>query len=504
MGEQFIYDVIIVGAGNAALCAAISAKEQGLHVLVVERGEENKRGGNSFFTDGAIRCAYDNIEKLQGIIPELTDDRLKEIAMPTYKIEDFYTDLMRVTEEESDKTLAQMLVTQSFDTIQWMHQHGVKFELNENQAFEQDGKLTFWGGLPIKTHKKGIGLIEALFNRVEELGGNVIYESRVINLLQENGRIQGIEIEKPDSTRVKINSRSVILACGGFEANKDMRVKFLGEEWEHAVVRGTEYNTGDGITMALAAGAQPYGQWDGCHAHTTDYNAPRYGDFAKPGDIYKKSSYPLGLIINTNGERFVDEGADFRNYTYAKYGKETLKQDKQKAYQIFDSQVRHLLRKEYNLEEASFHKADTLEELACEMGVDKQTFFETIETYNQSVQEGDYNPSIKDGKKTIGVSPSKSNWALAFNNGPFYAYPVTCGITFTFGAVHVNDKSEVLDENKQPIPGLLAAGEMVGGLFYHNYPGGSGLMSGAVFGRQAGRSAAEYLNKQKDCKITDQ
>ena len=347
--EEVIYDVIIVGSGNAALCAAISAKEQGLDVLVVERGEATKRGGNSFFTDGAIRCAYNNIEELKGIIPELTDEGIQEIIMPAYSTEDYYADIMRVTEGKSDTELAKVLVTHSFDTIQWMHQHGVKFELNENQAFEQDGTLTFWGGLPIKTHRKGIGLIEALLNKVEELGANVIYESRVINLIQENEKIKGVEIEKQDSTRIKIYSRTVILACGGFEANKDMRVKYLGEEWERAVVRGTEYNTGDGITMALAVGAQPYGQWDGCHAHTTDYNAPRYGDFSKPGDIYKKSSYPLGLIINLNGKRFVDEGADFRNYTYAKYGKETLKQDKQKAYQIFDSQVRHLLRKEYDL-----------------------------------------------------------------------------------------------------------------------------------------------------------
>ena len=306
---------------------------------------------------------------------------------------------------------------------------------------------------------------------------------------QENGKITALEVES-DGERQLIPTKSVILACGGFEASESKRMKNIGEEWKNSVVRGSEYNTGDGIEIVLESGGQKFGEWDGCHAHMTDYNAPRVGDYSKPGDIYKKSSYPLGLIVNTNGERFVDEGADFRNYTYAKYGKETLKQPEQKAFQLYDSQVRSLLRKEYDLEEATCIKADTLEELANEMGVNREAFLETIKAYNKAVQEGNYDPSIKDGKQTLGITPPKSNWALQFNQAPFYAYPVTCGITFTFGAVRVNERGEVLNEEVQPIPGLFAAGEMVGGLFYHNYPGGSGLMSGSVFGKQAGITAA--------------
>lgn len=494
--QKISYDVAVVGSGNAALCAAISAKEEGLNVLVVEKGEKEKRGGNSFFTDGAIRCAYKNIKEFKKIMPELTDKEIEQIDMPTYESNDFYDDLMRVTKGESDPKLVNKLVSNSLETIVWMHKHGVQFELNENQAFNQDGMLTFWGGLPIKTHRKGIGLIETLLDRAETMGITILYDSRATQIEQEDGEIKRLVIENSNKLKTSIQTKSVILACGGFEASKEKRIKYLGEQWEKAVVRGTEYNTGDGIEMALEIGAQKRGEWEGCHAHTTDYNAPRVGDYNKPGDIYKKSSYPLGLIVNPNGERFVDEGADFRNYTYAKYGKETLNQPEQKAFQLYDSQVRSLLRKEYDLEEATCIKADTLEELAVKMNVDKENFMQMINTYNDAVQEGDYNPSIKDGKGTVGITPAKSNWALRFEKGPFYAYPITCGITFTFGGIHVNEHAEVLDKDYQPIPGLFAAGEMVGGLFYHNYPGGSGLMSGAVFGKQAGKTAANHLDKE--------
>lgn len=486
------YDVVVVGTGNAALSTAISASEKGSKVLMLEKGPKDKRGGNSFFTDGAIRFAYGDLQGIQKIVDDLTDGEAKNIEIPQYENKDFNDDLMRVTQGKSNPELADHLVTKSYETILWMKEQGVKFELNENQFFEKNGKKTFWGGLPVKTHKKGIGLVEALFDKAQENGVEIWYDSPAIKLQQENGEITGVYVNKDNKEEVLIKTKSVVLACGGFEADKELRVKYLGNEWEKAIVRGSEYNTGDGIKMALDAGAQKAGQYDGCHAHTTDFNAPRVGDYSKPGDIYKKSSYPLGLIINVDGERFVDEGADFRNYTYAKYGKETLRQKDQKAFQLYDSQVRPLLREEYELEEATVFEAETLEELAEKINVDKETFLQTVDKYNNAVQDGDYNPSIKDGKSTKGISPEKTNWALTFDQGPYYAYPVTCGITFTFGAIKANNKAEVLDENNEPVKGLYAAGEMVGELFYHNYPGGSGLMSGSVFGRTAGHSAAAY------------
>ncbi|WP_408011220.1 FAD-dependent tricarballylate dehydrogenase TcuA [Pseudalkalibacillus sp. A8] len=490
------YDVVVVGAGNAALSAAISAREIGSKVLVLEKGPKSKRGGNSFFTDGAIRFAYGDINGIQTVIPELTERKIKTISMPIYENQDFYNDIMRVTKNQSNPDLVNHLVNNSFETILWMKEQGVEFELNENQCFERNGVLKFWGGLPIRTKRKGIGLIEALLKKAEEQSIDFKYEARAVELEKSSDGISGIYYKDVNKKRYFIETSSVVLACGSFEASKEDRIKFLGKEWANAIVRGTEFNTGDGIRMAVAVGAQKAGHYSGCHAHTTDYNAPKVGDFSKPGDIYKKSSYPLGLIINNKGERFVDEGADFRNYTYAKYGKETLKQPEQKAFQIYDSQVISMLRKEYELDEATKISAKTLEELADKMGINPSRFKEMIDEYNASVQDGDYNPSIKDGKSTKNITPPKSNWALKFEKAPFYAFPVTCGITFSFGGVATNTNGEVLDSNGEAISGLYAVGEMVGGLFYHNYPGGSGLMSGSVFGRTAGTSAAKYTQNK--------
>ena len=499
---QSKFDTIVVGAGNAALCAAIAAREKGASVLVLERGPKQKRGGNSFFTDGAIRTAYNGLDDIRKIIPSMTDEDAEKITVPVYSETEYYEDLMRVTKGQSDPQLAKQLVTQSYKTIQWMQGHGIEFELNyENQSFEKDGKRIFWGGLPLKTHDKGVGLIRKLNERVIELGIDVWYETRAIELKLENNRIKSIIVEQ-EGKKLTVDTTSIILACGGFEADKKLRSQFIGEEWNAAIVRGTEYNTGDGLTMALEVGAQKYGQWSGCHSIGTDYNAPKVGDFTKPGDIFKKHSYPLSIMLNKDGNRFVDEGADFRNYTYAKYGREILKQPGHVAYQIYDAQVRPLLRKEYDLEEATIYQADTLEELANMLPVNQSQFLKTIEEYNQSVQEGNYNPTEKDGKGTDGITPPKSNWALRIEEGPFYAFPVTCGITFSFGGIHVNTVGEVLNKDEAPIAGLFAAGEMVGGIFYENYPGGSGLMSGSVYGKLAGTSAASYALENRKDKVT--
>jgi tricarballylate dehydrogenase len=492
------YDLVVVGAGNAALCAAISGREGGANVLVLERGPMHKRGGNSYFTDGAIRFAYNNLEDIRKVIPRITEEEAQVIVLPKYSESDYYEDLMRVTGERSDSTLATTLVSESYKTITWMHEHGVKFELNyANQSFEKEGKHHFWGGLPVKTENIGVGLMKQLFTRVEELGIHVWYESRAIELVTVEGRINGIIIEQ-HGTKLKIETSSVILACGSFEANNTMRSENIGEEWEAAIVRGTEYNTGDGISMALAVGAQRYGDWSGCHSIGTDYNAPKVGDFTKPGDIFKKHSYPLSIMVNRDGKRFVDEGADFRNYTYAKYGREILKQPGHVAYQIYDSQVRQMLRKEYDIEEATVCQADTIEELADLIPVNKSQFMTTINEYNNAVLEGNYNPTIKDGKGTKGIKLPKTNWALPIEKAPFYAFPVTCGITFAFGGIHVNNEGYVLNKDGKPLEGLFAAGEMIGGIFYENYPGGSGLMSGAVFGKLAGASAVQYVNSMSD------
>lgn len=222
------YDLVVVGAGNAALCSAIASRENGLTVLVLERGPKNKRGGNSFFTDGAIRFAYKDVYALQSIIPTLTDKEVEKIEMPDYHEEDYYEDIMRVTEGKSAPELANQLVSKSFETIEWMKKQGVEFGLNQNQVFEKDGKKQFWGGLPVWTHRKGIGLIETLVQRAESLGIDISYDTRAVKLQKNANRISGITV-KQEGAEKTIATKAVILACGGFEANKEKRMKHLGD-----------------------------------------------------------------------------------------------------------------------------------------------------------------------------------------------------------------------------------------------------------------------------------
>jgi tricarballylate dehydrogenase len=211
------------------------------------------------------------------------------------------------------------------------------------------------------------------------------------------------------------------------------------------------------------------------------------------GDGFQKHSYPFGILLNANGERFLDEGADFRNYTYARYGREVLKQPRQFAWQLFDAKVAHLLRDEYRIRQVTRVTADTLEELAAKLeDVDAARALATIEAYNAAVRtDVAFDPNVKDGRGTAGLAIPKSNWANTLDTPPYEAYAVTCGITFTFGGLRIDPAAQVLDVDLAPIPGLYAAGEMVGGLFYENYPGGAGLTAGAVFGRIAGTSAGQ-------------
>jgi tricarballylate dehydrogenase len=258
-----------------------------------------------------------------------------------------------------------------------------------------------------------------------------------------------------------------------------------------AKVRGTRYNTGDGIKMALDAGAQSYGQWSGAHSVAWERYASDFGDIDGDHAGYRHS-YPFGIMVNAEGKRFVDEGADFRNYTYAKYGRVVLAQPGSYAWQIFDQQVSHLLRDEYKLRGATKVVGNTLEELVDRMqDVHHQNFLDTVRDYNASItKDVTFDPNIKDGRTTVGLEVNKTNWANTLEKGPFEAYSVGCGITFTFGGVKVNTKAEVLTIEDEPMGGLFAAGELVGGLYYFNYPGSTGLMAGAVFGRIAGREAA--------------
>jgi len=374
----------------------------------------------------------------------------------------------------------------------WLQQQGLRFlPLYEWQFKLPDGRIRFSGGSALEVYGAGEGASEALFRAAERKGARVFYQTKALSLIDDAGRITGV-IARKDDADIAIRAQRVILACGGFEANAEMRARYLGPGWDLAKVRGSRFNQGDGLRMALDIGAAPCGNWSGCHATGWDRNAPDFGDVSV-GDKFQKHSYIFGLLVNAQGKRFVDEGLDFHSFTYAKYGAEVLRQSGQFAWQVFDAKVKDLLRNEYRIKFVTKVIADSLEELAVKLeSVDAPAFLRTAREFNAAVSSDvPFDHTVKDGRGTVGIEPPKSNWAQALDTPPFEAYQTTCGITFTFGGLHIKPQNgQVLDVHFNPIPGLFCAGEMVGGIFYFNYASGTGLVSGAVFGRLAGTGAA--------------
>jgi len=486
-------DLIVVGAGNAAFCAALAAREAGASVLMLERAPEAENGGNSRFTAGAIRCAYDGVDDIRALCPDLSDEQVAITDFGQYTTDQFYDDMFRVTRYRTDPALCERLVTTSRETMLWLRGKGIRFmPIYGRQAFKIDGRFRFWGGLTLEAWGGGPGLVDAHTEIARAAGIEIRYGARVLDLLHDGHTVRGVRL-KHQAAIETIEAKAVVLAAGGFQANPEWRTRYLGPGWELAKVRGTRFNTGDGIRMALDIGAAPYGNWSGGHAVGWDYNAPEFGDLAV-GDGFQKHSYPWGIMVNATGRRFVDEGADFRNYTYAKYGRVILEQPDNFAWQVFDAQVSHLLRDEYRIKQVTKVSADTLEDLAQKLeGVDPDAFLAEVAAYNAAVDtDTPFDPTVKDGRGTPGLSVSKTNWANTISEPPFEAYQVGCGLTFTFGGLRIDPATaQVLDTDFAPIPGLYAAGELVGGLFWFNYPGGTGLMNGAVFGRLAGDSAGK-------------
>lgn len=484
-----------MGAGNAAFCAALAARERGCRVLMLESAPEAESGGNTRFTAGAMRFAYDGIDDLRMLMPDLTAAEIARTDFGRYSAEQFFDDMFRVTRFRTDPELCEQLVKRSFDTMLWLHGNGVRFApIYGRQAFQIDGKFKFWGGLTVEVSGGGPGLIEQ-FSRVGRRHGiDIRYSTRAVSLIFDGTRVSGARVRVRNGFE-DVRAASVILACGGFEANSERRARYLGPGWELAKVRGSRFNMGDGIAMALEIGAMPFGNWSGCHAVGWDYNAPEFGDLSI-GDGFQKHSYPFGIMVNAHGCRFVDEGADFRNYTYAKYGRAVLEQPDHFAWQVFDRKVLHLLRDEYRIRRVTKVTAGTLEDLASKLdGVNAASFVSEVQTFNAAVRTDiPFDPNVKDGRGAEGLAVPKSNWANCIDEPPFEAYQVGCGITFTFGGLRIAPESaQVLSTDLNPIPGLFAAGELVGGLFYFNYPGGTGLTSGAVFGRTAGEAAAAAI-----------
>lgn len=489
------YDVIVVGAGNAGLCAALSAQENGAGVLVLEKAPVYLKGGNSFFTNGAFRFAYNGLEDIRDLMPDMSDEEARSVDVGRYTQENYYSDFMRVTEGLADPGLVQIVVSQSYPTMKWLLEKGVRWSLRYGrQAYKVGNIFKFWGGQIVESVGGGRGLVDPLYALAERQGVEVAYETSATRLLlNRRGRVAGVTVKDAKGYR-DVYGKTIVLACGGFGANAEWRAKYLGPGWDLAKVEGTPFNTGDGLRIALDIGAQPHGHWSGCHSINWDINAPAFGD-RNVGALFHKPSYPLGIVVNLYGKRFHDEGADFKTYTYAKQGIEILRQPGRVAFQVFDDKAKHLLAEQYHIPQANLTTANSVEDLADRLGVDKQGLVKTIAEFNEAVQEGEFNPTILDGKHTKGIAPPKSNWAQRIDAPPYLGCAVTTGITFTYGGIKINNQAQVLNALDVPIPGLYAAGELVGGLFYFNYANGSGLMAGSVFGRIAGASAANEVTQ---------
>lgn len=485
--------IIIAGSGNAALSAGIAALEAGAKVLILEKAAEPLAGGNTKYTAGAMRFAYESGDDLLPLLLDPDDPRLAVTEFGSYTQQKFASDLLAFNDGRPLSPEQETLISESYAAVKWLASHDVKFEpIYSRQSFEKGGRHVFWGGLTLAAENEGVGLFDQELAAFLRLGGKIIYETAVTDLMTEKGRVVGVITSHGE----EISADAVILACGGFEASPELRLKHIGAGWDKAKVRGTPHNTGDGLRMAQALDAQEYGLFQGCHATPMDLHMVDFGNLdLPPGERknYRKICYFLGVMLNANGERFVDEGLNFRNYTYAQFGAAIMDQPGHFAWQIFDAKVDHLLYAEYRFHDAHFVEADTLKALVDQLdGVDGVAAMATLEAYNSAINPNvDFDPTVLDGKGTSGLSPEKTNWAQAFDQGPFRAYPVTGGITFTYGGLKVDDRGAVLASSGTAIDGLFACGEMVGGVFFNGYPGGSGLTSGVVFGRRAGYGAAK-------------
>lgn len=485
------FDVIVVGGGNAALCAAISAKESGAPVVVLEAAPEALRGGNSRFTGGIFRVVHQGLDDLLELVTEKSAHWGDRVAVKPYSAGQYLNDIESTTRGRADEDLTSVLVTESLDTVRWMHRHGVRWELTVGKLIDPERipageTYELPAGGSLRANNEGVGLVEDLYSAARTAGVEVRYDSPVIDLLMDGTACTGVVVRQPDGDQEFHGV--VVLASGGFESNPEMRQRWLGPGWDLVKVRGTRFNTGALLEASMRQGAQAFGHWGGCHAVPLDAHAPDVGDL-KYTDKFSRYSYPYAIMVNVEGQRFVDEGEDQVWLTYAKTGDRVRSQKGAWAAQIFDQKTAHLLEPRYAT--GSPVVADTIDELAGMLKVDPAALTATVADFNDACQAGVFDPFHNDGLAADPPGqPRKSNWAQPLSEPPFVAYEVTCGITFTFGGLRINTSAQVLDLAGRPMPGLFATGEITGGFFYLNYPAGAGLVRGAVFGRIAGEGAA--------------
>src|SRR6185312_9160093 len=384
------YDVVVIGAGNAALAASVSAKEAGAgRVLVLEKAPREMRGGNTHWSGGVLRFAFDEPRELAPLLPggEQEFENFYDGISP-YTKADYHGDLMRVTNGRTDPVLSKLLVDKSKDTVFWMNKSGIKMEPAITISAVKKGNVMVWArGMVVRAEHEGVGLSRSWFATAEKMGIEIRYGSAMVELLLDNdGRMKGVKVRDDEGLKT-IPANAIVLGCGGFEANVQMRTQHIGPLVGAAKVRGTPHNQGDGLRIAMAIGAMPWGQWSGCHA--TPISAD-WGDFA-PRELTDRSnrlSYLYGIMINRKGRRFLDEGEDTALFTYAKFGRAILAEPGAKAYQIFDSKVTHLLEPRYQTSDPI--TADTINELVAQLDIDdKEQAVKTISEYNGAARNAD-------------------------------------------------------------------------------------------------------------------
>ncbi len=453
------YDVLVVGGGNAALCAAISARRTGASVLVLESATKFYRGGNTRHTRN-LRCAH--------------DAATRELTGP-YPEEEFFDDLLRVTGGNTDEPLARHMIHESKAMLDWIAEQGVRFQPSLGGTLSLGRTNSFFLG-------GGRAMLNALYQTAERLGVEVAYEAEVVDLDIDNGRFRSATAIH-GGQHVTVRAAALVAACGGFESNIPMMKEYWGPPAENFLVRGTPHNLGTVLKVLLAKGVQQIGDPTQCHAVAIDARAPKYDG----GIITRLDCVVFGIVVNRNAQRFYDEGEDVWPKRYAIWGRLVAGQADQIAYIIFDASSRTLFMP--SLFPAI--EAPTLRELAGKFELDPDAFETTVRNFNAAVRPGTFDYTVLDDCRTEGLTPAKSHWARRIETAPFYGYPVRPGITFTYLGTRVNKDARMLMKDGKPSANMFAAGEiMAGNVLGRGYAAGMGMTIGSVFGRIAGREAA--------------
>ena len=455
------YDVLVIGGGNAALCAAISARRQGASVLVLEGAPKFYRGGNTRHTRN-MRCAH---------------DAATEILTGPYTEEEFWEDLLRVTGGQTDEDLARFMIAESKDILTWIVEQGVRWQPSLGGTLSLGRTNSFFLG-------GGRAMLNALYRTAEALGVDVVYGAEVTDLEIDNGMFLAATVKQGQGT-VSVRAGTLVAAAGGFEANIEWLKQYWGEAADNFLIRGTPYNRGSILKMLLAKGVQEVGDPTQCHAVAIDARAPRFDG----GIITRLDCVVFGIVVNRNATRFYDEGEDIWPKRYAIWGRLVAGQPGQIAYIIFDSTVL-----------TSFMpslyppiQANTIAELGAKLELDPSALEKTVSAFNAAVRPGSFDHTILDDCRTEGITPPKTHWARRIQTPPYYAYPVRPGITFTYLGTRVNRDARMLMKNGAPAANMFAAGEiMAGNVLGRGYAAGMGMTIGSVFGRIAGREAAKH------------